>query len=282
MVGLNTGLVSTAAAPFGGVKESGLGREGSSYGLDEYLETQVGVRRSRFAMKRRWCLLGTTPARPRHLVEPLSRAASLKLTSAGDKMMKKQIAVFVLAALSPLGYAQAAEKADLILYNGKLITVDKSFSIKSAIAVKDGKILAVGGEEIAKNYEAPKKVDLKGRTLIPGFMDTHLHPQTMSHRDIDVTKAKSIVEIQAQLRAKAKELGAGEWITGSGWDEALLTEKRNITSKDLDVATPNNPVGAHARGRSFERRQFAGIEGGRHHSHHGGSEIGPDRALRGR
>ena len=157
-------------------------------------------------------------------------------------MMKKQIAVFVLAALSPLGYAQAAEKADLILYNGKVVTVDKDFSIKSAIAVKDGKILAVGGEEIAKNYEAPKKVDLKGRALIPGFMDTHLHPQAMSHRDIDLTRAKSITEVQGQLRVKAKQLGAGEWITGSGWDEALLTEKRNITSRDLDVATPNNPV----------------------------------------
>jgi len=103
--------------------------------------------------------------------------------------MKKQIAVFVFAALAPLGYAQAAEKADLILYNGKVLTVDKDFSIKSAIAVKDGKILAVGGEEVAKNYEAPKKVDLKGRALIPGFMDTHLHPQAMSHRDIDLTKA---------------------------------------------------------------------------------------------
>src|ERR1041384_1356537 len=102
--------------------------------------------------------------------------------------MKKQIALFVLAALSPLGFAQAVEKADLILYNGKVVTVDKSFSIQSAVAVKDGKILAVGGDEVTKNYEAPKKVDLKGRTLIPGFMDTHVHPQAMSHRDIDTTK----------------------------------------------------------------------------------------------
>lgn len=38
MVGLNTGLVSNPAAPFGGVKESGLGREGSQFGIDEYLE----------------------------------------------------------------------------------------------------------------------------------------------------------------------------------------------------------------------------------------------------
>jgi len=156
--------------------------------------------------------------------------------------MNKSIAMLVCAALAPFSLAQAAEKADLILFNGKVVTVDKDFSIKSAIAVKDGKILAVGGDEITKNYTAAKTVDLKGRTLIPGFMDTHVHPQALSHRDIDVPKAKSIVEIQQQLRVKAKELGPGEWITGSGWDEALLTEKRNITSKDLDVATPNNPV----------------------------------------
>src|SRR6185312_7923106 len=107
--------------------------------------------------------------------------------------MKKHIAMFVLAAVSPLGYTQAAEKADLILHNGKVVTVDQEFSIKSAIAVKDAKILAVGGDEITKNYEAPKKVDLKGRALLPGFMDTHVHPMAMSHRDIDVTTAKSIV-----------------------------------------------------------------------------------------
>jgi len=178
--------------------------------------------------------------------------------------MKKQIALFVLAALSPLGFAQAADKADLILYNGKVVTVDQSFSIKSAVAVKDGKILAVGGDEVTKNYEAPKKVDLKGRTLIPGFTDTHVHPMSLSPRAIEPTKASSIVEIQAQLRAKAKELGPGQWITGYGWDEALLTEKRNITSKDLDVATPNNPVvltraGSHSSVGNSLAMKAAGI-----------------------
>jgi predicted amidohydrolase YtcJ len=138
--------------------------------------------------------------------------------------------------------AGAAEQADLILYNGKVLTVDKTFSVKQAIVVKGEKILAVGGNDLAKTYTAPKMVDLKGRTVVPGFNDTHLHPQGLSHRDIEPAKAKSIVEIQDQLRVKAKELGPGEWITGSGWDEALLMEKRNITRKDLDVVTPNNPV----------------------------------------
>ena len=152
------------------------------------------------------------------------------------------IAIAVASTFVASATLRAAEKADLILYDGKVLTVDKDFSIKSAVVVKDGKILAVGGDDLATTYTAPRMVDLKGRTLIPGFMDTHLHIRDMSPRAIDPEKAKSIVDIQQQLRAKAKELGPGQWITGFGWDEALLAEKRNITRKDLDVATPNNPV----------------------------------------
>ena len=147
-----------------------------------------------------------------------------------------------LATALAAAAAQAADKADLILFDGKVLTVDKDFSIKSAIVVKDGKVLAVGGDDLAKAYTAPTVVDLKGRTLMPGFMDNHLHPRGLSHRSIEPDKAKSIAEIQQQIRAMAKKLGPGEWITGFGWDEALLTDKRNPTAKDLDVASPNNPV----------------------------------------
>jgi succinate-semialdehyde dehydrogenase/glutarate-semialdehyde dehydrogenase len=38
MIGINSGLISTAVAPFGGVKQSGLGREGSRYGINEYID----------------------------------------------------------------------------------------------------------------------------------------------------------------------------------------------------------------------------------------------------
>jgi predicted amidohydrolase YtcJ len=155
---------------------------------------------------------------------------------------RNSLTAILVAALMMTRAVCAAENADLILYNGKVLTVDKAFSIKSVIVVKDGKILAVGDNELTKNYTAPKRVDLKGRTLMPGFMDTHLHIHETSHRDIEPAEAKSIVEIQQQIRVKAKQLGPGEWITGYGWDEALLKEKRNITSRDLDVASPSNPV----------------------------------------
>ena len=175
-----------------------------------------------------------------------------------------QITTAVLAALSLTTQVHAKDAADMVLYHGKVLTVDKAFSIKSAIVVKDGKILAVGGDDLAERYTAAHRVDLKGRTLMPGFMDTHLHIREHSHRDIDPAKAKSIFDIQRQIRQMAKQLGPGEWITGYGWDEALLAEKRNPTRKDLDAAAPANPVvlvraGAHSSVGNSLALKAAGI-----------------------
>lgn len=111
----------------------------------------------------------------------------------------------------------AKEKADLILYDAKVLTVDSNFSIKSAVVVRGERIIAVGGDELRTKYEATNQIDLHGRTLMPGFTDTHLHPQPVKPSDIDVASAHSIVEVQAMLRKKADELGPGKWITvGAG------------------------------------------------------------------
>jgi predicted amidohydrolase YtcJ len=136
----------------------------------------------------------------------------------------------------------SAQTADLILHNGKILTVDEGFSIQQAIVVKDGKILAVGGEDLVGQYKAARVIDLKGRVLMPGFTDTHIHVRGPSPRDIDMEGVTSIADIQERIRAKAAELGPGEWVTGRGWDEALLAEKRNPNRADLDAAAPNNPV----------------------------------------
>ena len=148
-------------------------------------------------------------------------------------------AALVLPLMTP---ALAKQGADLILYNGHVLTVDSKFTIATAVAVKGGKVVAVGGDEIARTFDAPVKTDLHGKTLVPGFNDTHQHVMALSHRSIEPAITRSIAELQAQLRAKAAQLGPGEWITGNGWDEAKWAEKRNPTAKDLDVATPNNPV----------------------------------------
>jgi len=136
----------------------------------------------------------------------------------------------------------SAERADLLLVNGKIVTVDPHFTIASALAVRDGRIIAVGGPELSKAYQAAQTIDLQGRTVLPGFIDTHLHPQALSPRSIDPSQAHSIAELQAMIRRKAKELGPNQWITGYGWAEANLREQRNIVRSDLDPASPNNPV----------------------------------------
>jgi predicted amidohydrolase YtcJ len=145
----------------------------------------------------------------------------------------------------------AAEAADLILHGGQVLTVDAKFAKATAVAVKDGKFVAVGGPEILDAFQAPERIDLAGRTLMPGFTDAHVHIYSLAPRAIEPDKVKSIAELQDVIRAKAQELGKGEWITGYGWDEAQLAEKRNPLRSDLDKAAPDNPVvltraGAHS------------------------------------
>ncbi len=157
-----------------------------------------------------------------------------------------------------------AANADLVIYNAHVITVDRSFSIQSAVAVKDGRIVAVGGDEVRANWQATTNIDLKGRTLMPGFDDTHLHPLVASPRDIDIVKAHSMPELQSMLREKAKQLGPGQWITGFGWQEAQFKENRNPTKEDLDPAAPNNPVvltraGGHSSVGNSAALKAAGI-----------------------
>lgn len=65
--------------------------------------------------------------------------------------------------------------ADLVLYNGKIVTVDDAFSVREAIAIKDGRIAAVGGNELRNRYPGVRAIDLRGRMIIPGFHDTHIH-----------------------------------------------------------------------------------------------------------
>jgi len=150
------------------------------------------------------------------------------------------IAIVPGAAAADAGPARKA--ADLLLYNGHVLTVDPRNSVKSAVAVADGKIVAVGGDGLRRRYRAAREIDLNGRTLLPGFTDTHLHPIVRTPRDIDVASARSVSEVQDMLRAKAAALGPGEWITGEGWQESNLAEKRNLSRADLDAAAPNNPV----------------------------------------
>ena len=178
---------------------------------------------------------------------------------------KRTLAALLLGASLIPAAVQAKEAVDLILHDGQVLTVDAAFSMRSAVAVRGGRIVATGGEDVLDRYSARQVIDLHGATLLPGFIDTHLHPIPVGPSDINPLTAHSIVEIQAMVRKKAAELGPGKWITGYGWQEAALAEKRNLTRADLDAAAPNNPVllvraGAHSATANSMALKIAGID----------------------
>src|SRR5687767_9852016 len=97
----------------------------------------------------------------------------------------------IIASAPAIG-AQTA--ADLVLHNGKIAVVDDAFTIHQAIVVRDGQIIAVGGNEVAKSYRAARTIDLNGRLVIPGFNDTHIHLAGQARRHVNLAGTRSIKE----------------------------------------------------------------------------------------
>jgi len=137
---------------------------------------------------------------------------------------------------------QKTGTVDLILTNGKIITVDDEFSIRDTVVVDDGRILETGGAELTLKYQSEETVDLQGKVLMPGFNDSHTHIRGRPQRFIELGDVSSISEIQDLIRTKITEIGEGEWVTGYGWSEDELEEGRRPLRSDLDAAAPNNPV----------------------------------------
>ena len=146
----------------------------------------------------------------------------------------------LLACSEPVQDGRIA--VDTILHNGKVITIDADLSLASAVAIDGTDIVAVGGEALLEQYKSANMVDLGGKVLMPGFIDSHTHLRGRPQRYVDLTKTRSIEELKGQVRTKAIELGSGEWITGYGWSEDVMAELRRPLRSDLDQAAPDNPV----------------------------------------
>jgi predicted amidohydrolase YtcJ len=164
-----------------------------------------------------------------------------------DRMMQwRGVTMVASAAVAAAGLLSACqpprEQVDLILTGGHVAVVDDSFRVAETVVVRDGLVLAVGTDELLNDYVADRTIDLAGRLVVPGFNDTHTHIRGNARRHIDLGGVESIVEIQGLIRAKVSELGAGEWITGYGWSEDELAERRRPLRDDLDAAAPDNPV----------------------------------------
>ena len=159
------------------------------------------------------------------------------------RLLRLCLFLLVATALGTLLNAQGT--ADLLLINGKIITVDPHDTITEAIAIRDGKILATGTAAEMGKLAAPNAriIDLHGRTATPGLIDTHCHfDETHQLYSIELSDARSVPEVLERVRAKVSTLKPGEWVQGYGWDEGKLAERRYIIAADLDRVAPNNPV----------------------------------------
>ena len=165
------------------------------------------------------------------------------------KVINKSFIALFCALLSACGQDDSSNTAgsdgqnvDLILTNGKVLTVDEQFSIHNTIVVNDGLIVATGEADLASRYQSDNILDLGGKVFMPGFNDSHTHIRGRPQRYIELSNVTSIIEIQDLIRSKIDEIGEQEWIIGYGWSEDELDEGRRPLRYDLDDAAPNNPV----------------------------------------
>lgn len=169
--------------------------------------------------------------------------------------MHPKFTVALLASLVVNAYAgEAAQntEAQIVYTNGNVLTVDKDNRAVEAVAVRDGKILAVGGAKTLSSYIGAntKVVDLKGKTMIPGIYDAHSHfaiskitgAFVADLNSPPIGKVRNIDDIIALLKAQQAKVGPQEWVSGSGYDDTLLAEQRHPTRADLDKVSTTQPV----------------------------------------
>ncbi|MCK4578441.1 MAG: amidohydrolase, partial [Candidatus Marinimicrobia bacterium] len=139
--------------------------------------------------------------------------------------------------------------ADLVLYNGTILTMDRYLPPAGAMAIVDGKVLAVGRKDeiMSQATMGTKRIDLKGAIVVPGLTDSHMHLLSFGRSldQLNLMGTSSPEEIADLVRARAKELPAGSWIPGRGWDQNDWQVQQFPTHDILDQAAPDHPVMLH-------------------------------------
>ncbi len=142
--------------------------------------------------------------------------------------------------------ANCAGSRDLRLVNGRIVTLDRKNSTVAEVTIQNGVFTAVGRGASAQLSPCTKTIDLKGRTAVPGLIDNHNHIVLLGIRpghDARLETAASIADVQAIIRARAKTVPAGEFVTAmGGWNFAQFAEKRMPTLAELDAADTTHPV----------------------------------------
>lgn len=139
--------------------------------------------------------------------------------------------------------------ADMIFKNGIVVTVDSANSLCEAVAVKGNRIVYVGDNAGVEMWLGPDTsvIDLAGRALLPGFIDSHMHLGMTGQNaaviiDCNSNKVTSISQIQQKIREAAAKAPKGAWIKATGYEQSKLKEGRHPTRDELDEAAPDNPV----------------------------------------
>lgn len=197
-------------------------------------------------------------------------------------MIKKL--VFLLLTALFFSACKNKSNVDLIIHHGNIYTVDSLFSVKEALAVKDGKIIAIGSnDEILNSFQSSNLVDLQGKSVYPGFIDAHCHflGYGLGLQQVDLTGTKSFNEIISKVvefankqqiipsldgknKLKANNTSNNDWIIGRGWDQNDWDKKEFPNNKILDSLFPNVPVllyriDGHAALANTEALKRAGI-----------------------
>ncbi len=167
----------------------------------------------------------------------------------------KQILAGLAAALAlccaPAPAAPGERTADTIFVNGRIVTLDPRSSVRKSMAVKDGRVVALSDSAAAPDLNgwqgrSTRIVDLKGRTVVPGLIDSHIHAIRAAlsfSTEVNWIGAKSLDEALGRLRAAAKAARPGDWlIVAGGWTPEQFREKRRPTQAELAAAAPENPV----------------------------------------
>lgn len=154
--------------------------------------------------------------------------------------MKK---IFALLLLTIFLVSCNNYNADFIIHNAKIYTVNENFDVASAVVVKEGKIIAVGQEDLVGQFNAPAVLDLKGLPVYPGFIDAHCHfyQLGMTQEQVDLRGSKSLEELVTRIKEHQAEVN-DDVILGRGWDQNLWEEKVFPTKEVLDKAFPGKLV----------------------------------------
>lgn len=162
--------------------------------------------------------------------------------------MKNRVKIGCAAFVVLLGSGARAQSPDTILVNGKVLTVDRQFSIREGLAVRDGRIAALGPTAEVRKLAGPRTqvIDLQGRTVIPGLIDSHLHAIRAAlsfSTEVNWIGARTLSEAMGRMREAAQAKGPKAWlIVAGGWNVEQFAEKRRPTQAELAAAAPQNPV----------------------------------------